>query len=172
MKNLMKGVLALLVSLCFIGILTPVRAGYPPEGIYGYVYDQQTGRTVCNAYVECGDAHYTTGLNGYYFLSIPVQGSFTVTVTHTGHNLKSGSASITNNNPCPRLDFQLIRANGLSGYVFDTSFVPIAGASVQANSNPNGGHFARWCPCTSTRRCSAAQHRIDSIVHSLQISYI
>lgn len=130
MKEIGQITMALLVASLFITMLAPVDAYEPPEGICGYVYDQITGKPVGNAYVTGGGTSDYTSSNGAYALSIPQYGTFTISVTHNGHIQAQSDVSITRRVPMAQQDFQLGRARGYSGWVYDMNTnQPISGAT-------------------------------------------
>lgn len=65
----------------------------PPEGFCGYVYDQYTGDPIVGATVSGAGTSYTTGNNGYYQIYTGRGGTYTFSVTKTGFNQWSGTAS-------------------------------------------------------------------------------
>lgn len=122
-------VASMLMMLCLASMLAPnVSAGEPPEGIWGYVRDKISNQPISGASVSGGGTTATTSSSGSYYLSIPYQGRFTVTVSKSGYVTQSKDASINSRNGCPQLDFSMVRSK------YDAVQFYNAPYSVQSNN--------------------------------------
>lgn len=103
-------VVSMLMFVSLMSMLTTTASAYePPVGIVGYVKNKYANFPIADALVSAGGVSDWTDDNGFYFLNLPRQGSFVVTVNCTpGYFAQSKSVSITSSNPEPQLDFDLV----------------------------------------------------------------
>jgi hypothetical protein len=137
-----KALIAVSMAIMFLGSTLAIgiqaeagTRGWPPQGIYGEVTDETTGRPVYDALVQIisgGSGWDETDANGNYFISVDHTGSYTLRAVHIGFNTSEDDVYLSFGTPfgVAHLDFELDRKTGVSGYVLDMDNDPIGGATV------------------------------------------